>query len=123
MIRVVALGLALFVGLNGGGALAMTSDSSTMRCSVTGAGKLPAALNSDGICKTFRAALEPALQVGAEASVRVSVESSSKLAATATVGGKALPEHHVATADRPLNARAVAMLARAVAADIAALRR
>lgn len=127
MIRAIALGLALFVGLNGGRASAMTSNTSMIRCSVERAGKLPAELSSESICDSVRNALGPVLQVAGlppdDTSVRVTVQSSSQLAATTTVGGKTLPEQHVGTSDRPLNARAIAMLARAIAADVAALRR
>lgn len=127
MIRAIGIGLALFVGLNGGRASAMTSDTSTVRCSVERAGKLPEGLSSQFICDTVRRAVGPALEAGgiggAELSVQVIVESVSKLTATATVAGKTLPEHHLGTSDRPLNARAISMLASAIAADVAALRR
>src|SRR3569833_777047 len=50
MIRAIGLGLALFVGLDGGGASAMTSDTSMVRCSVVRAGLLPVGLSSVFFC-------------------------------------------------------------------------
>ena len=127
MIRAIGLGLALFVGLDGGGASAMTSDTSMVRCSVVRAGKLPDGLTSDFICDTVRRAVGPAVQAAglapADVSVQVTVESSSKLAATATIRGKALPAQHLEVSDRPLNVRAISMLGSAIATDVAALRR
>jgi hypothetical protein len=123
MKSVLGLGLALLAGIGSGSAGAMTSSNpATVECTVQGAGKLPAGLDAAAVCAAVRAATQPALAAsGASAlSVKVTVVSESKLMAVATLGGEALPEHHVASSDRSLNARAVDMLAQAIAADIPA---
>ena len=125
MKRALALGLALLAGIGGGSAEAMNNPSpAAVECSVQDAGKLPAGMNAGAICAAVRAAVQPALAASGTSSgalsVKVTVLSESKMVAVATLGGKALPEHHVASSDRPLNARTVDMLAQAIAADIPA---
>lgn len=125
MERAIALGLALVAGVGSGSAGAMTNlNPAAVECSVLDAGKLPAGLDAGAICAAIRAAVQPALAASATSrgalSVKVTVVSESKMVAVATFGGKALPEHHVASSDRPLNARTVDMLAEAIAADIPA---
>lgn len=100
------------------------SQQDAVQCSVARAEKLPSGISESIICAAIGQAAAPLLdQAGlshGSLSVRVSVESDSKLVATATLAGKPLAEQRVATSDRPLNAGAVAMLARAVAAEITA---
>lgn len=125
MNRLLGISLALFVGASGGSACAMTTTD-TVHCSVERAEKLPAGLTDSSICNAVRTAAAPALAHGghspAALSVRITVESETKLVGTATLSGKALPEHRIGISDRGLNARAVDMLANAIAADIASVR-
>jgi hypothetical protein len=120
------LALVAVVGAGvGGSAVAMTSvDPASVQCSVKDVGKLPAGLSASSVCATIREAVAPALAsagvTGGELSVQVTVHSDSKVTAAATLAGKALPEQRVATSDRALNANAIAMLGRAIAAEIAA---
>lgn len=127
MILGIGLGLAIVAGSSGGGASAMTSDVPPVRCSVERADMLPSGLTADAICDAIRRAVAPAMRQAALApadlAVRVTVKSSAMLTAGATISGKALPEHHLSNSDRPLNERAVGMLASAIAADIASARR
>jgi hypothetical protein len=96
-----------------------------IRCLVQGEEKLPAEIEADAICSAIQRASAPVLQrtglAPARVSVLVTVKSAFGLSATATVGGKTLREHNVAISDRPLNLRAVDMLANAVAAELSAV--
>jgi hypothetical protein len=102
----------------------MTSTpSSGLRCSVTGEEKLPPEVGGgQAICSAISAAVIPALQRAGIASsaiaISVKVKSDSRISAVASVNEHPLPEQHVASSDRPLNGRAVDMLARAVAAAV-----
>ena len=127
MNRAIGSALALLAGLSGGSALAMTSQNpSAVHCSLEQGRKLPKGLAASDVCTAIQAAVGPALErVGlspSALSVRVIVESDRKLVASATLGGKPLPEHRIGISDRALNARAVQMLASAIAADIASAR-
>jgi len=101
-------------------------DALAVHCSVDQAGKLPSGLTASGVCATIRRVVAPSLeQAGFTASalsVKIIVESETKLVAATTLAGKALPEHRVAISDRTLNARAVDMLAQAIAAEVASAR-
>lgn len=119
------LSLAILAAVSGGGACAMNNLApDALQCSVSHAEKLPSGLSEGSICAALRQAAVPALdRIGLATkalSVQIQVESDSKLVATATLAGKTLPEHRVATSDRLLNAKAVEMLAKAIAAEIAA---
>jgi hypothetical protein len=102
-----------------------TTDA--VHCSVDRAEKLPAGLSGSAVCDAVRKAAAPALaeagQSPAALSVHITVESETKLVGAATLSGKALREHRIGIADRALNAHAVEMLANAIAADIASVRR
>lgn len=91
-------------------------------CVVQGEEKLPSEIEADAICSAIRSASAPVLQrtglSPTAVSVLVKIKSEFGLSATATVGGRALREHNVAISDRPLNMRAVDMLANAVAAEL-----
>jgi hypothetical protein len=114
-----ALGFCLTL-LAGGSAGAMSSvDPMSMHCSVNNAGKLPAGLTADGICAVIRGITAPALVSSGRLSIEVTVLSNSSIKAAATLDGKPRPEQRVATSDRSLNANAIEMLARAIAAEIA----
>ena len=60
-----------------------------------------------------RAGIDPS-----KLSVEVRVVSNHRIAASATLSGRQLPEHVVDVADRSLNRRAIDMLAAAMAAEI-----
>ena len=119
---------ALFALLLGaaanGSACAMTSTSpQAISCSVEGKDKLPPEIGGEeGICTAIGSAALPALQSAgiapASFAVAVSVTSEHGMSATASVNGRALPEQKVGISDRPLNARAVQMLAAAVAGEL-----
>lgn len=102
-----------------------TTDA--VNCSVERGDKLPAGLTGESVCAAVRKAAEPALAAAGHPrsalSVRVTVESDSKLTGSATLAGRAFRQHHVAIADRTLNAHAIDMLANAIAADIASARK
>jgi len=129
MQRTLKLGLALLAAAGGGSACAMNSPNApadAVHCSVEFAGKLPAGLTENAVCEAIRQTAAPALESArlapASLSVKVRVESDSKVVATATLAGKALPEHRVAISDRALNVSAIQMLARAIAAEVASAR-
>jgi hypothetical protein len=121
---VLGLGLGLVAGF-GGSANAMTSaDPASVHCLVKDAGKLPAGLSGDSVCAAIRAAAAPALAAagaaGGTLSVHVTVISDSRITAAVTLARKPLPEPRVASSDRPLSAQSIQMLARAIAAEVAA---
>lgn len=91
-------------------------------CVVQGEENLPPEIDAGAICSAIQRASAPVLQrtglSSAAVSVLVKVKSKFALSATATVGGNALREHNVGISDRPLNQRAVDMLANAVAAEL-----
>ena len=128
MNRVLGPGMALLTGLGGGSALAMTIPTTPpIHCSVERGDKLPSGLSAESVCAVVRNAAAPALERAglslAVFSVQVTVDSDRKLSAAATLDGKPLPTHHVGISDRALNARAVQMLAKAIAAEIASARK
>lgn len=103
-----------------------STSSDALHCAVEGAEKLPPELGgSAAICSAITKAAAPVLnsrRVGAEAvSVVVNVQSASAISAATSVAGKSLPEQKVAISDRTLNARAIDMLANAIAAELARL--
>lgn len=125
------LGLALVAAASSGSACAMNNPKSdamadAVHCSVQRAEKLPAGLTESAVCEAVRQAaaeeLKRARLAPGSLAVKISVESDTKVIATATLNGKTLPEHRVAISDRVLNVSAIQMLARAIAADIAPVR-
>lgn len=101
----------------------MTSTSpEQLRCVVEGGEMLPPEIGADEICSAIRLASEPVLSSAAispaAVSVSVKVRSASAISATASFGGRQLRERNVATSNRPLTARAVDMLAKAVAEEL-----
>jgi hypothetical protein len=101
-------------------------DARAVHCSVDRGEKLPSGLTASGVCAAIRKAVAPSLEragIAADAlSVKITVESDAKLVAAATLAGKTLPEQRVASSDRVLTARAVDMLAQAIAAQVASTR-
>lgn len=105
----------------------MTSTSAQgISCSVEGEDKLPPGIGGEqGVCGAIARAALPALQrsgiAPASVAVTVKVTSESTITAVASVNGRALAEQKLGISDRPLNARAVEMLATAVAGELAKL--
>lgn len=99
-----------------------TGKDAAIHCVVERSDKLPPELSADALCAAVRRAATPALERSGlnptALSVRITVDSDTKLSAFATLNGKILPDHHVGIADRALNERAVDMLATAIAADV-----
>ena len=98
-----------------------------LRCSVQGEEKLPAELCGEpAICAAIAGAALPELERSGIApdsvAVTVTVGSPFLMSAAVSVGDRDLPEQKVGISDRPLNARAVKMLADAVARALATSR-
>jgi hypothetical protein len=99
-------------------------SQSGLRCVVDGEEKLPPEVGGPvRLCAAIERAALPQLQNAGIApvtvAVRVTVKSSSRISAVASIGDRALPEQNVGISDRPLNVRAVDMLAQAVAGQLA----
>ena len=122
-----ALALLLAAAASGSACAMNSTSTEQLRCVVQGEEQLPAELDVETICSAIRSASAPALASAAipasAVSVLVEVRSGHGLSATATVSGTALRERHVATSNRPLNARAVKMLADAVAAELSTVKK
>lgn len=98
-----------------------------LRCAVEGEEKLPAEIGGEpAVCAAIAGAALPALERAGIApgslAVRVKVASPYLMSAVASIDGRALPEQKVGISDRPLNARAVQMLADALAGELASRR-
>lgn len=98
-----------------------------IRCDVQGEDKLPAEIGGEAaVCAAIADAAIPELQrVGVppeSVAVTVHVISTQTMSAVASVNERALRVQKVGVMDRPLNERAVKMLAQAVAGDLAKLR-
>ena len=108
---IIALVSALWVS---GSACAMNSITGASDCIVTGGGKLPAETGPDAICAAVRSAIagNPG---GPGVKVEVLVTSASSLTAKILVGGKALPEEHMAVSDRTLTKGSIDRFARRIA--------
>lgn len=117
-----ALTLVLAAAASGSACAMSPTSSQQLRCVVQGEEKLPPELGgADAVCSAIERASAPVLQrSGANPSVSVNVQVLSAFAASAvvTVGAERLPEQRVDISDRPLNARTIDMLARAVAAQL-----
>ena len=95
-----------------------------LRCAVEGEEKLPTELGGEpAICAAIAEAALPELERAGIApdsvAVTVSVGSPFLMSAAVSVGDRTLPDQKVGISDRPLNARAVKMLADAVARALA----
>lgn len=103
-----------------------STSAEQLRCIVQGEEKLPAEVGGEAaVCSAIERAAAPALQSAglspAAVSISVEVKSQYRISAVPAVGGRSLPEQHVGISDRPLNARAIDMLANAIAAELAKL--
>lgn len=89
-------------------------------CRVSDVGKLPADLGgSDSLCAEIARALQPVAPK--PAAVEVNVVSQYLASASVTLAnGRKLPDIKVGNSDRPLNRRAIQMLAEGIAAQVAA---
>lgn len=98
------------------------STLATSGCRVTGEELLPSEIGgASALCAAIRSA-RPASSDAV--SVEVRVESPYRMAATQTLAsGEALAEVRTARADRPLGRRSVQMLANALAAQLADIRK
>lgn len=99
-------------------------SSQSFRCTVEGESKLPPKLGGEaGVCGSIADTVIPALQRAGippnSVAVTVRVKSASRISAVPSIDEQTLPEQHVGISDRPLNARAVQMLADAVARELA----
>lgn len=109
-------------------ATATTATSAFVRCTVIGADKLPADLGgADAVCRAIDAAAAAALAASGtaagSATLVVRVLGPHMLAATLTTAdGRSLPAQEVAVSDRALHAGALAMLGKALAAQLAGTR-
>jgi hypothetical protein len=125
--KIAATLLGLLLSGAWGSACAMSPvETNQIRCTVVGAEKLQAEVGgSDAICKSMREAVSA---VGGQAAARelsITVQIISAYSAAATVttaDGRKLAEQQLAISDRKLNQRALAMLAKAVASQLAATR-
>lgn len=121
-----ALALLLAAAVSGSACAMSSTSTEQLRCAVQGEEKLPPEVGGEGaVCSAMKRAVEPVLQQSgvsaAVVSVSVEVKSEYRISAIASVGGRALPEQHVASTDRVLNPRAIDMLARAVASELSKL--
>ena len=120
-----SLGLVLAFAAMTGSACAMSSVSNEgFQCTVEGTENLPAELGGEaGVCAAIQRVALPQLQKSGIApdsvAVRVLVKSKYMFSAVVFVKGQPRPERNVAISDRPLNSRAVEMLANAVAGELA----
>ena len=119
MVRFVkVLGLVALAGVSGN-ACAMTSGApETPHCRVVDPGKLPAESGgASALCSAIVRAI--AARTSIAFSVEVRALSASRLAATVTANGKALPEQNFATMDRDLNSASFERFAAALAEQVA----
>jgi hypothetical protein len=100
-----------------------SATGSRISCTVEGAEKLPSEIGGEeAVCAALeRAAAATLRQAGvapSALSVSVNVRSAYRISAVASLDGKTIPEQQVGISDRELNARAIDMLAQAVAAEL-----
>ena len=104
------------------------NDQSQIRCTVAGAEHLPPELaGSDEVCRSIVNAATPVLRENgiapSQVTVNVTVRSDHLISAVASAGSATIAEQNVGIADRTLNARAIEMLAQAVATQLGKLGR
>jgi hypothetical protein len=114
--------MAVFVAAlasTGGGACAMTKDSSaSLECTVGGSEKFVAAAGgADAICAIMEKAIAA---TGLDAAIHVEILSSHAAVAHATIGGRNLDQRRIDISDRTLNGQAIETLARAVVDQLTA---
>jgi hypothetical protein len=121
-VGIVAGMLAIVACADGGNAGAMNRAAEQQWCQVSGAGKLPAELGgADGLCAEIARALQPVSPK--PAAVAVTVASPYLASASVTLAdGQKLETIKVGNSDRPLNRRAIQMLAEGIATQVAARR-
>lgn len=100
----------------------MTKPSGELiRCSVTGAEKLPAAIGgAEQVCRIIRSVAESAAaERGQGATIAVEIVAPSAAVARVTMAdGSRMSPARVDVSDRPLNERSIEMLAKAAARQI-----
>ena len=101
-------------------------ETNQIHCTVIGADKLPAEVGGpDAVCRSMREAVSAARSQAAAGELSITVQIISPYSAAATVtmaDGRKLVEQQLAISDRKLNQPALAMLAKAVASQLAATR-
>lgn len=96
-----------------------TSPGQEIRCSVLGAENLPAETGgADAVCAAIRSALQGS-KPASGSSVTVTVRSPYSAAASISLSdGRVLTDVNVASSDRSMNQRSIAMLAEGVARQV-----
>lgn len=127
--RLIAAAAFAAAMISSGSACAMNpannATNDAVRCTVIGADQLPAGLGgAEAVCRAIELAAAPVLaangSAAGRASVVVQVLGPHMLAATLTTAdGQSLPEQRVAASDRPLGASSLALLGKALAAQLA----
>lgn len=98
----------------------MTTPTAALNCTLTGADKLPADIAQESVCEAIRSAVG---EGGHGVSVAVRIVSPYGAAASVTLAdGRTLPDVNVSASDSNLNRRAIGMLARGVAQQLAGAR-
>lgn len=114
-VAIFALVLALGVS---GSACAMNSRTGGADCTVSGGDKLPAETGPAAICDAVQSALS-GKTAGSGVKVEVLVTSASSLTAKIMVGGKSLPDEHMAVSDRTLTKGSIDRFAQRIAEVVA----
>jgi hypothetical protein len=112
---IIALVSALWAS---GSACAMNSKSGASDCIVSGGDKLPAETGPEAICDAVRGAILNS-SAGPGFKVEVVVTSASSLTARILVGGKTLPDEHMAVSDRGLTKGSIDRFAKRIAEVVA----
>jgi hypothetical protein len=97
----------------------MNSNSGAPDCIVTGGDKLPPETGPEAICDAVRGAIA-SRPAGPGFKVEVVVTSASSLTARILVGGKSLPEEHMAVSDRALTKGSIDRFAKRIAEVVGA---
>ena len=97
----------------------MNSKSGAPDCIVTGGDKLPAETGPDAICDAVRSAISSS-SARSGFKVEVVVTSASSLTARILVGGRTLPEEHMAVSDRALTKGSIDRFAKRIAEVVGA---
>jgi metal-dependent HD superfamily phosphatase/phosphodiesterase len=99
-------------------AVATATAKTAGECRVAGAERLPQGLDRNSVCTAIRQALA---QQGVRApyAVDIEIKSSSRVAASLTLNGRALPRQSLAVSDDQLTLASIRQLAKALAATAA----
>lgn len=119
-LKLIAAACGLALAAYGGAGVAMTdAEGPAIRCTVSGAEKIPGLGGAGAVCDIIVQAVSGASRsAGVEASVAVEVLSPHAMVARTVVDGHRLAERRIDISDRTLNAQAVETLARAIAQQL-----